>query len=131
MNKQALSQGLIYIKLADNSTWYPVNSCCPARSANLTAKIWKDTQCSFCHSVQFVCCPVSCQSPIILYTSGKSGRASIFRENFFNVQSGIDLWWLVIHYDKWNFAVRWDAWKLIQKDERLVRFHLWRSYDYD
>jgi len=71
MIRLAVFQGLIYIKLADNSTWCPVNSCCVARPSNLSAKIWKEPQCSFFYSVQFWCSPISCQSTIMLHTSGR------------------------------------------------------------
>jgi len=130
MIRLALFQSLICFKLANNSTWYPVNSCRAARPGNLSAKIWKETQCSFCHSVQFGCSPVSCQSTIMLYISGNSGRFPIVREDFYVLECGRDLWWVVINVDKWKLAVRLDAWQLVHKDDKVVEFHLWRSFDY-
>jgi len=83
MIRLALFHGFIYIKLADNSTWYPLNRYCAARPSNLSAKIWKETQRGFCSSVQFGCSPVSYQSTVIPHTSGKTGRVPIVREGFY------------------------------------------------
>jgi hypothetical protein len=43
------------------------------------------------------------------YTSGKLGRASILRDEFYNVQCKIDLLGVVMHFHKQKFVVSWDV----------------------